>query len=131
MKKILNYSLFALMLTATFGISSCKKKKETIAKITVLNTASQKVAGATVLLYAEPTPPASGGPVAPGTLLWEKTATTDASGVATFDFTDIYQQGQAGVVIANIRASADGKTGEGIIKVESETTSGATVFLSL
>ena len=54
---------------------------------------------------------------------------TDASGKATFNFNDVYQLGQAGVAVLNIDATKDGKTGQGIIKVEQEETSEETVFI--
>jgi hypothetical protein len=57
------------------------------------------------------------------------TTTTNTSGEARFNFNDVYQLGQAGVAVLNIEASANGLSGEGIIKVEQETTSEETVFV--
>ena len=46
-----------------------------------------------------------------------------------FNFNDVYQLGQAGVGIFNIRAIKGQQDGIGIIKVEQETTSEETVFV--
>jgi hypothetical protein len=114
--------LFSLMLTfVAFTNLGCRKKKDTIAEITVKNSAGAVVAGASVRLFPVPTQQ--------GTLLWEFETSTNSDGVASFNFNDIYQLGQAGVVVANIEATANGTTGKGVIKVDQETTSTATVFL--
>lgn len=132
MKKILNLSLFALVSVTILTLSSCNKKEDTLAVITVLDAANQTVAGATVQLTAEPTPEANGGPAVAGELIWNEplTSKTNSAGEATFNFNDIYKKGQAGVVVANISASYDGSTGQGIIKVEQEVTSEETVYIS-
>lgn len=122
----------SLALTSLIAMTSCNKKKDTLAKITVLDSANQRIAGATVQLSAEPTPQSNGGPAVAGELIWTEplSSTTNSLGEATFNFNDIYQKGQAGVVVANITASFDGKTGQGIIKVEQEVTSEETVYIS-
>jgi hypothetical protein len=57
------------------------------------------------------------------------TALTNSEGKATFNYNDVYQLGQAGVAILNIKATYDSLVGEGIIKIVEETTSEETVFL--
>lgn len=111
-----------LMFVATAGMG-CRKKKDTIAEVTVRNSAGATVAGASVRLYPQPSQPG-------GTLLWEEFKTvTNSAGVASFNFNEIYQLGQAGVVVANIDATHAGSSGTGVIKVEQETVSVATVFI--
>lgn len=105
----------------------CRKKKDTIAQITVRNSSNELVAGASVHVFPVASSEDNGG--SPSTLLWDFTSTTNSSGIATFDFNEIYQLGQAGVVVANIEASKDGSVGEGVIKVEQEMTSEETVFI--
>jgi hypothetical protein len=123
LKKI---GFLALSLTLVAGLSmGCRKKKDTIAEITVKNASGAIVSGAHVRLYPKPTQGYEGA----GALLWEFESTTNSSGVASFNFNEIYQLGQAGVVVANIDATHNGSSGTGIIKVEQETTSTATVFL--
>lgn len=111
-----------ILLVATTGMG-CRKKKPTIAEVTVRNVAGAAVSGANVRLFPVPTPPASGA------ILWEFETTTNTAGVASFNFDKIYQLGQAGVVVANIEATGNGSSGSGVIKVDQETTSTATVFL--
>jgi hypothetical protein len=116
---------FVLILTALFSItlSSCRKKADTIAKIIVRDSDNLPVVGADVNLFCVST--VSGKPGC--TLNLE--GTTDGSGEASFNFNDVYQLGQAGVAVLNIKASKDGSTGNGIIKIEQEVTSEETIFL--
>lgn len=116
--------LLTLLVVFVAGTNiGCRKKKDTIAEITVRNSAGAVVPGAAVRLYPKPSQP--GG----GSLLWEYETTTNSAGVASFNFNEIYQLGQAGVVVANIDAKHGGNTGIGVIKVEQETVSVATVFI--
>ncbi|MBC9812741.1 hypothetical protein H9Y05_09685 [Crocinitomicaceae bacterium CZZ-1] len=125
MKNTLKKAGFFGLMILFVSITSmgCRKKKDTIAAITVKNSAGAVVPGANVRLFPVPTPPGN------GTLLWEFETTTNASGIATFNFNEVYQLGQAGVVVANIEAVYAGNTGTGVIKVDQETTSVATVFI--
>ncbi|MCO5258944.1 MAG: hypothetical protein M9916_02255 [Crocinitomicaceae bacterium] len=118
-KKAGIFSLMILFISLTS--ISCRKKKDTIAEITVKNSAGAYVSGAKVRLFPVPTQQ--------GTLLWEFETTTNSEGVASFNFNEIYQLGQAGVVVANIEATYQGNTGKGVIKVDQEVTSTATVFI--
>lgn len=116
--------LFAFVALLGIGFSSgCRKKKDTIAIIYVLDIASQRVAGAQVVLYGQST---TGQPA--NVTLYDTTV-TNSSGEAIFNFNDVYQLGQAGVAVLNIEAYKDGAEGQGIIKVEQETTSEETVYI--
>lgn len=122
-KKVV-WTLLLLIAVGVAGSSSgCRKKKDTIAKIYVLDASNSFVSGASVRLYAVSTEPNT-----PPTNL-DVTATSDASGVATFNFNDVYQLGQAGVAVLNIKAKHGNLTGTGIIKIEEETTSEVKVFV--
>lgn len=110
-------------LGVVFSSSGCRKKKDTIAKVYVRDASDDVVVGAQVVLKGESTVTPS-----PPVVLFD-TTTTNGSGEAIFNFNDVYQLGQAGVAVLNIEAQKDGLTGQGIIKVEQETTSEETVFI--
>ena len=118
--------VFAVLAILGVGFSStgCRKKKDTIAIIYVRDAANQLVSGAQVVLYGQS---ATQNQAASVTLY--DTTTTNTSGEAKFNFNDVYQLGQAGVAVLNIEASGNGLSGEGIIKIEQETTSEETVFV--
>mgnify|MGYP000966770555 CR=1 FL=1 len=117
--------ILSLIFVLVAGMNvGCRKKKDTIAEITVRNSAGAIVAGANVKLYPKPSNTDQGGSTA--ALLWEYETVTNSAGVASFNFNEIYQLGQAGVAVANISASHSGKTGTGVIKVQQETVSTAT-----
>ena len=117
--------VFAILAILGVGFSStgCRKKKDTIAIIYVRDASNQLVSGAQVVLYGQSTT------TQPSNVVLYDTTTTNTSGEAKFNFNDVYQLGQAGVAVLNIEASASGLSGEGIIKVEQETTSEETVFI--
>jgi hypothetical protein len=128
---MINYLKTPIVVFAIAGVgvllssTGCRKKKDTIAKIYVRDVAGEAVSGATVRLSAEDTDPNNGNQ----TVALDKTATTNASGEATFNFNDVYQLGQAGVAVLDIDAQKDGMSGSGIIKIEQEKTSEETVFI--
>lgn len=103
--------------------SGCRKKGDTIAIINVMNVANQPVSGAQVVLYGKSTTNQ------PANVVLYDTTLTNSDGKAVFNFNDVYQLGQAGVAILNIEATLNTAIGEGIIKVEEETTSEETVFI--
>lgn len=126
MKRIFSTALIALTMVGlgvAFSSSGCNKKKDTIAKIYVRDAANAPVAGAQVVLYGQSTITP-----APPVVLFD-TTTTNGSGEAIFNFNDVYKSGQAGVAVLNIKAQKSGLVGQGIIKVEQETTSEETVFI--
>ncbi|MDO7612877.1 MAG: hypothetical protein MUQ75_01460, partial [Crocinitomicaceae bacterium] len=57
------------------------------------------------------------------------TAYTNAAGLASFNYNDIYQLGQAGVAVLDIKAQKLNKIGQGIIKIEPELVNEETVFI--
>ncbi|MDX1653157.1 MAG: hypothetical protein R3277_11730 [Brumimicrobium sp.] len=124
MKKYIIYpAVLVFLVSLAFTAGSCRKKGETTAIVTVRDTANVLVPGATVILYGESTT----DPIKP--VVRRDTAITNSSGVAVFNYDEVYQLGQAGVVVLNIYAEKNDLSGEGIIKVEEETENSATVFI--
>lgn len=121
--RFLKYSA-TLMLLLIIGLG-CRKKQDTIAIIHVRDIANAPVAGAEVEITAESTIGTQGQV---DTSI-RRVAYSNSSGEATFSFNDVYQLGQAGVGIFNIKAVKDLQDGIGIIKVEQETTTEETVFI--
>lgn len=118
-RSILLFTIFSMALFV-----GCRKKKDTIAQITVYKKSSYvQVENAKVVLYAVSTT----GHQAAVTI--HDTAYTNASGQAFFSYNDVYQLGQAGVAVLNIKATKDNLMGEGIIKIEEEKTNSAGVFI--
>lgn len=120
------HSFLFTLFVGLFSLSllfACRKKEDTIAIIHVRNSANEAVSMARVVLYGQSTT----GQASSVTIY--DTTFTDASGDATFNYNEVYQLGQAGVAVLNIQASKDGAIGQGIIKVEQETTSEETVFI--
>lgn len=121
MNRFIALSVVALLCMAT--VVGCRKKEDTIAEITVRDAANQAVAGARVVIYGQSTTNQ------PANVVLYDTTMTNAAGVATFNFNDEYQLGQAGVAVLNIDVQKNALTGQGIIKVEQEVTSEETVFV--
>ena len=115
MKKLL-VIILGLALVAGFG--SCRKEKDTNAIITVVDGSENPVPGVAVRLYIQ----SASGPVREGI---DVTETTNASGVASFNFNDLYELGQAGFAVLDIDVKNGASTG--IIKIEEETDNEQTV----
>jgi len=107
----------------SLGLGSCNKKADTIAKVKVRDTSNALVSGARVILYGKSTL----SPKKP--VIRRDTAYTNSSGVAVFNYNDVYQTGQAGVAVLDISARKGDLTAEGIIKIEEELENTTTVFL--
>lgn len=103
--------------------SACRKKEDTIARITVKDSAAMPVPNARVILYGTSTK----APIEP--VVRRDTAFTNSSGVATFNYNDIYQLGQAGFAVLDIVVTKDNMSGSGIIKIEEEKENTQTVFI--
>lgn len=116
---------FVLVSLIIFGFS-CRKKGDTYAEIKVLDTAGVPVNNAMVVLRGEPTCQDCEQYV----IVRNDTQYTDVSGVATFNYTEDFQLGQAGFTVLNILARKDSMIGEGIIKIVEEETSTETVQLT-
>jgi len=120
MKKIV--LLISLVLFA-FTFTSCRKKGDTIANIYVKDETNANVSGAMVILYGTNTGDT------PQVVAVFDTLFTNSTGLASFNYNDIYQLGQAGVAVLDIKAQKLNKIGQGIIKIEPETTNEETVFI--
>ena len=116
--------LFLGGLFITMGMFGCRKEAPTVAKILVLDTSGAPFAGAMVRLYPSPTVDDHGA------IALDDTAYTEIDGIATFDFSENYNLGQAGVFVLDIEVrSGDTLYGSGIIKVEQEETSEESVIV--
>ncbi|MCF6168212.1 hypothetical protein [Lutibacter sp.] len=121
LNKFFTFGLFALLISVM--LVSCRKKEDTVAVIRVLDASSQAVVGATVIVYGQSTTNQ------PASVVLYDTTITNSAGEAIFNFDEVYQLGQAGVAVLNIDVTNGSLTGEGIIKVEQETTTTETVFV--
>lgn len=110
-----NMLLVLTLVIGVFTVSSCYKKKDTIAVVTVVDSANAPVGGASVRLYYGPNPDSA---------RIDQTASTGADGKAKFNFNDLYKAGQAGFAVLDIYVN---QVKSGIIKVEAEKTSEETV----
>lgn len=107
---------------------SCRKKNETIAHIYVRDESETPVNDATVILYGTSTGDPVGGD-GPGFGNFKDTVQTNNSGLAVFNLSKLYQSGQAGVAILDIKAYRLNRLGTGLIKIEPETISEQSVFI--
>lgn len=124
MKKYSSFLLIFAFSIATITLLGCNKKKDTIAKIYVRNSANALVSGVKVILYGESSEPGKQGKVNIG-----DTVLTNAAGEAIFNLNYMYQSGQAGVAVLNISARKSLETGSGIIKIVEEENNEETVFI--
>jgi hypothetical protein len=126
MKKKQTYIFtIVMLLLASFAVNSCKKDKQTIATVLVVNDEGQPIPGATVRLYSNP----SETPPPPNALRFDTTQVTNGTGKVTFDFSEFYKKGQAGFAVLDIEAFKGSLNGDGIIKIEEETTTEETVII--
>ena len=107
------------------AISGCKKDQQTIATITVVNADGEAVPGASVRLYAV----SSQTPPPPQEVRFDTIQVTNGTGKVSFDFTDYYEECQAGFAVLDIEASKGSLEGEGIIKIEEMKTNEETVVI--
>jgi hypothetical protein len=123
MKNLIIYPTLILLISIfALSFNSCRKKAETIANITVRDAENALVSNATVILFGTPSEPGN-------TNVRRDTLSTNSLGVASFNYNEVYQLGQAGVAFLDIVAHKDNLYGEGIIKIEEETENKATVFV--
>lgn len=118
MKKILVLAILSVIAT-----TSCRKKLDTTANIYVKDENNASVSNAMVVLYGTNT---QGTPQQVAVF---DTAYTNLNGMATFNFNDLYQLGQAGVAVLDIDAKKGNKAGAGIIKIEAEKLNEETVYI--
>jgi len=120
MKKSWIILSFGLLLAVAY---SCVKKEDTIAKIEVRDENNNLVEQAMVVLHGTSTCNC------PSQVVVYDTAFTNAAGIATFNYNEIYQLGQAGVAVLDIDAYKGNRQGQGIIKIEAEKTNEETVII--
>ena len=118
-----------LIYLASFGflilsLNACVKKEDTIAKIEVRDESNNLVEEAMVVLHGTSTCNC------PSQVVVYDTAFTNAAGIATFNYNEIYQLGQAGVAVLDIEAYKGNRQGQGIIKIEAEKTNEETVIIN-
>lgn len=105
-------------------ITACKKEEETIAVIRVRDNQNQPVEKCMVVLFGKSTESKQ------ASVNVYDTTFSDVFGDAKFNLSELYKSGQAGVAVLNIDARKGTAIGTGIIKIEEEKTSQATVFIS-
>ncbi len=96
---------------------------DTVAHIYVKDETNASVSNAMVVLYGTNTQ------TTPQQVAVYDTTYTNANGLATFNYNELYQLGQAGVAVLDIKAQKGNKTGQGIIKIEAEKVNEETVFI--
>ncbi|MEN9699576.1 MAG: hypothetical protein RLZZ301_774 [Bacteroidota bacterium] len=120
MKKVL---LICVAAASVFSLGSCRKKLDTIAHIYVKDETNASVNNAMVVLYGTNTQST------PQQVAVFDTAYTNTAGMATFNYNKLYQLGQAGVAVLDIKAQKGNKAGQGIIKIEAEKVNEETVYI--
>ncbi len=120
-KKMKNSIILAVLTILVFG--SCRKKLDTVANIYIKDENNASVSNAMVVLYGTNT---QGTPQQVAVF---DTAYTNLNGMATFNYNDLYQLGQAGVAVLDIDAKKGNKSGAGIIKIEAEKVNEETVYI--
>jgi len=116
-------AFFGIVIMGLIVIGSCVKKEDTIAKIEVRDENNDVVEQAMVVLHGTSTCNCPSQ-----VAVWD-TAYTNAAGIATFNYNEIYQLGQAGVAVLDINAYKANRFGQGIIKIEAEMTNEETVII--
>ncbi len=126
--------LFAtFLLFVALSLNSCRNEKPTTATVSVVDQDGQIVENAWVRLYPTPSDPAHPPIIIDDTLI------SDFEGKVTFDYTDMFNLGQAGFAVLDIEiwlpdtTTADENDnlleGQGIIKVEPETANEEEVII--
>ncbi|MFM7566029.1 MAG: hypothetical protein ACKO4K_04730 [Flavobacteriales bacterium] len=119
----LNHLFFGIATLALVLATGCVKKEDTIAKIEVRDENNQLVEQAMVVLHGTSTCNC------PSQVVVYDTAYTNAAGIATFNYNEIYQLGQAGVAVLDIEAYKGNRQGQGIIKIEAEKVNEESVII--
>ena len=121
-----------LPLVILMFVFSCKKTKDTTAKVKVVSESGLPIAGASIRLFGEGTIDPDPNQTV-GDILLDKTKQTDSKGEAFFDYTEYYKSGQSGFAILNVEIEKifpdSISTLEGIIKIEEETENTKTFIL--
>lgn len=115
----------ALMIVlVAFGSTACNKEKPTTVVITVKDPDGALVPDVAVKLFANPTVPAK-----PDLTRLLQEGKTKGNGTVEFDYSGLYEQGQAGFAVLDILADKDTMFAEGIIKILEEETNEQTLIL--
>jgi len=117
---IMRYLLMGLLIILA---SSCNREEDTIVIITVVDVLNDPVSEAEVRLFANPSVPL-GDPTR-----LDMTMTTDMMGLARFDYTEFYEQGQSGFAVLDIMATKDTLLGEDIIRILEEEVNEMTIVI--
>jgi hypothetical protein len=104
-------------MTLVFSLTSCYKKKDTIANVTLLNINDEPIVGKEVRLFYD---------VNADSARIDEVSVTGGGGTATFNFNELYQSGQAGFAVLDIYVQG---VIVGIIKIEEEKTTAETIIL--
>ena len=112
------FFLGALLIITSISFVGCRKKADTIVKILVRNAGNEAVSGAAVTLDAVPGD--SNGPTFEKLDVFPFSSTTNSSGEAVFNLNELYELGQAGVAVLEIRVSTNTGTTKGVVKVTEE-----------
>jgi hypothetical protein len=118
-----NFRNIAILILLVLGLNACVKKGDTLAKIEVRDESNNLVEQAMVVLHGTSTCNC------PSQVVVYDTAFTNSAGIATFNYNEIYQLGQAGVAVLDIEAYKGNRQGQGIIKIEAEKTNEETVII--
>lgn len=122
MKFNLIFNKFTLIITLIvyFLLTSCYKNKSTIAVIRVLDINSeQPISGASVRIFYEDS-------TAVNASIIDFQSETTLEGVASFDFSEYYQDGQAGFAVLDIEVNG---TFSGVIMVEEMVLTEKIIYL--
>lgn len=115
-------SVLAMAVLAVL-LPSCTKEEPTVARVIVKKEDGTLVSNAVVKLFANPQYPLGD----PNRLT--KETNTGVDGIAEFDYSEFYEQGQSGFAVLDILCTIDTLVGEGIIKIIEEETSEETVVV--
>jgi hypothetical protein len=114
--------LMAMFVTVS---TSCRKERETIAIITVKDKDGNLIQNAEVRLWAIGSPNSSNI----GDPRFDMTVLTNASGIASFDFTSYYKAGQSGFAVLDVEVKKNELFGKGLIRIEEEKTNEETIII--
>ena len=131
MKNTIRIFTSIMVVLSFFAVAGCKKEKKTIATITVVSSTGAPVPGATVKVFSSCSecPGPAGGPRFDTLKMSNLTQVTNGTGKVSYDFTEFYKKGQAGFAVLDIKVTKGALKGDGIIKIEEETTNEETVTI--
>jgi hypothetical protein len=126
------FTLVLIVTILAFSFSSCRKEKDTVATVLIVDSANNPKAGVFVRVYC-PDATCSGGTLGDNT---NRTATTGANGKVTFNYTEDFQLGQAGFAVLDVavyltEAAMDAYSPTettGVIKIEEEVENEQTII---